>query len=130
VDITKIVTPTKVKETNINTPTVTPVQSKLDGVDIDIKEEKSKSSNGESNHPGKEGLDKKLVETQVQKFNKVLNTTNKRCEYSMHNETESFMVKVIDNETNEIIKEIPSEKMLDMVAKIEEMIGLIIDEKA
>jgi flagellar protein FlaG len=40
------------------------------------------------------------------------------------------MVKVIDNETNEIIKEIPSEKMLDMVAKIEEMIGLIIDEKA
>jgi hypothetical protein len=36
---------------------------------------------------------------------------------------------VIDSETSEVIKEIPPEKILDMIAKIEKMIGLIIDEK-
>ena len=39
------------------------------------------------------------------------------------------MVKVIDAETNEVIREIPPEKILDLVATIWEMMGLIIDEK-
>lgn len=39
------------------------------------------------------------------------------------------MVKVIDAETEEVIREIPPEKILDLVAMIWEMIGLIVDER-
>ena len=39
------------------------------------------------------------------------------------------MVKVIDIETEEIVREIPSEKILDLVAMIWEMTGLIVDER-
>ena len=39
------------------------------------------------------------------------------------------MVKVIDKDTDEIIREIPSEKVLDMVAKMWELNGLLVDEK-
>ncbi|HBK67556.1 MAG TPA: flagellar biosynthesis protein FlaG, partial [Firmicutes bacterium] len=39
------------------------------------------------------------------------------------------MVQVIEANTEEIITEIPPEKILDLVARIEEMIGLMVDKK-
>ena len=39
------------------------------------------------------------------------------------------MVKVIDQNTDEIIREIPPEKILDMVAALWEMAGIIVDRK-
>lgn len=39
------------------------------------------------------------------------------------------MLEVIDLETNEVIKEIPPKKLLDLAAGIREMIGLLLDEK-
>jgi flagellar protein FlaG len=39
------------------------------------------------------------------------------------------MVKVIDNETQEVIQEIPPEKILDMVAKMWEVAGILVDER-
>jgi flagellar protein FlaG len=37
---------------------------------------------------------------------------------------------VINRQTHEVIKEIPPEQLLDMIARIWEMIGLLVDEKA
>ena len=39
------------------------------------------------------------------------------------------MVKVINEETGEIIREIPPEKILDMVAKMWELAGILVDRK-
>jgi flagellar protein FlaG len=39
------------------------------------------------------------------------------------------MVKVVDSETGEVIREIPPEKLLDMFANMLELAGLIIDER-
>ncbi|MEW6624314.1 MAG: flagellar protein FlaG [Bacillota bacterium] len=52
-----------------------------------------------------------------------------RFEFSIHDDTKEIMVKVIDQETNEVIREIPPEKILDMVATMWELAGLIVDEK-
>ena len=49
--------------------------------------------------------------------------------FSKHNSTGRTMVKVMDRDTNELIREIPAEKVLDMAAKVEEMVGLIFDQK-
>ena len=50
-------------------------------------------------------------------------------EVSIHEKTKQIMVKVIDKETGDIIREIPPEKNLDFVAKLMEMAGIIIDER-
>ncbi|MGX1829398.1 flagellar protein FlaG [Paenibacillus taichungensis] len=50
-------------------------------------------------------------------------------EVAVHKETHSIMVKVLNKETGEIIREIPPEKTLDLVAKMMEFAGIIIDEK-
>jgi len=48
--------------------------------------------------------------------------------FSKHKDTDTTMIKVMDRETDELIREIPAENILDMAAKMEEMIGLIFDK--
>lgn len=56
--------------------------------------------------------------------------TNKReYEFVVHEKTKEVMVRVIDPVNKEVLKEFPSEQILDMVAKMCELAGLFIDEK-
>ncbi|GAA3412780.1 flagellar protein FlaG [Paenibacillus hodogayensis] len=50
-------------------------------------------------------------------------------DFSVHKETKQIMVKVLEKETGKVIREIPQEKMLDFVAKLWEMAGIMIDER-
>lgn len=52
-----------------------------------------------------------------------------RCEYSYHKETNRVSIKVINEDTDEVIREIPPEKSLDMLQKMWEMAGILVDEK-
>lgn len=65
----------------------------------------------------------------IEKANESFKGKNARFEYSIHEETKRIMVKVIDPSSDEVIKEIPAEKILDMVAKIWEISGMFVDEK-
>ena len=38
-------------------------------------------------------------------------------------------IKIVDKDTKKVIKELPPEKTLDMIAKVWEMAGLMVDEK-
>lgn len=70
-----------------------------------------------------------LIIDAIEKANKAISISNRRFEYSIHEKTREIMVKVIDADTDEIIREIPPEKVLDMVARMWEMAGLIVDER-
>ena len=52
-----------------------------------------------------------------------------RWEYSYHKETNRVSIKVINEDTDEVIREIPPEKSLDMLQKMWEMAGILVDEK-
>lgn len=78
---------------------------------------------------GEVQISEKDVYNAIENANKAISHSNRKFEYSIHKETKEIMVKVIDSETNEVISEIPPEKILDMVAKMWEMAGLIVDEK-
>lgn len=54
---------------------------------------------------------------------------DRRFEFSIHEKTKEIMVKVIDVNTDQVIREIPPEKILDMVAAIWEAAGIFVDEK-
>lgn len=49
--------------------------------------------------------------------------------FKYHDETNRISITVKDSDTDEIIREIPPEKALDMLAKAWEMAGLLVDEK-
>lgn len=48
---------------------------------------------------------------------------------SIHEKTHEIMVKVLNKDTGELIREIPPEKTLDLVAKMMELAGILVDEK-
>ncbi|WP_227767271.1 flagellar protein FlaG [Zhaonella formicivorans] len=75
-------------------------------------------------------ISEKDVITAIEKANKALKAHYTTFEFSIHEKTKEIMVKVIDKETGELIREIPPEKILDAVAKMWELAGLLVDEKA
>lgn len=74
-------------------------------------------------------ISEKTVIEAIEKANRAVSVAYRRFEYSIHEKTKEIMVKVIDTETDEVIREIPPEKILDLVAMIWEMAGLIVDER-
>ncbi len=51
------------------------------------------------------------------------------AQFSYHEETHSIAVKIMDAETSEVIKEIPSEETLEMISKMWELAGIMVDER-
>jgi len=49
--------------------------------------------------------------------------------FSVHETTGRTVVRVVDKETEKLIREIPPEEFLNLAAKLEEMVGIIFDEK-
>jgi flagellar protein FlaG len=72
--------------------------------------------------------ERKLIEA-IQKTNQTIKGATCNFEYSIHEKTKQIMVKVIDIETKDVIKEFPPEKILDMVAKMWEVAGIMVDER-
>lgn len=65
----------------------------------------------------------------IEKANKDFIAYDRKFEFSIHEATKQIMVKVIDANTDEVIRELPPEKVLDMVAAIWEVAGIIVDRK-
>ncbi|ANF98481.1 flagellar protein FlaG [Paenibacillus bovis] len=60
---------------------------------------------------------------------KTLSGPETTLEVSMHKDTHSIMVKVLNKETGEIIREVPREKTLDLVANMMKIAGILVDKK-
>jgi len=60
-------------------------------------------------------------------LNEFLKQFNRRAQYYVHEGTKRLAVKIIDNETQEVIREIPPEAVLELAAKIEKFSGLFLD---
>ncbi|MBS4538136.1 flagellar protein FlaG [Clostridium sp. D2Q-11] len=61
--------------------------------------------------------------------NESLKLYDRKLQYSIHEKTNTIMVKLVDTEKDEVIREIPSEKILDMIGKMWELAGIIVDER-
>jgi flagellar protein FlaG len=66
----------------------------------------------------------------IEKANKRYEAYDKILQFSVHEETRQIVIKIINTKTEEIIAEIPPEKILDMIAQLWEMAGLLVDKKA
>ncbi len=67
------------------------------------------------------------IKKAVEELNKKM--VNSEAVYGIHEATNHVTIKIIDKETKETIKELPAEKTLDMIAKVWEMAGILVDEK-
>ena len=86
-------------------------------------------NNNFNNQTKKEFLekDKKKIKENVDKINKQIKNTSVR--FSVHEKSNRIEIKVIDKDTDKVIREIPPEKMLDAYADRMELLGLGFDVK-
>ncbi|MDO4514000.1 MAG: flagellar protein FlaG [Lachnospiraceae bacterium] len=67
------------------------------------------------------------IKKAVEQLNKNMN--NSEAIFGIHEGTNRVTIKIVDKDTKKVIKELPPEKTLDMIAKVWEMAGIMVDEK-
>ena len=72
----------------------------------------------------------KSLKIAVDRLNKFFSDKDSYIEYEKHDVFNAYIVKIVDKETREVIREIPPRKILDMVASMCEIAGVLLDKKA
>lgn len=78
-------------------------------------------------NPGLKDPTQKTIDAMMSEANQKLSKT--RCEYSYDEPTRRVSIKVYDKDTDKLIREVPPEKSLEVLQKIWELAGIIVDEK-
>ncbi|MDR4935415.1 flagellar protein FlaG [Rossellomorea marisflavi] len=63
-------------------------------------------------------------------MNDVVSSVNTHLKFEYHDRLDEYYVTIVDNMTQEVVKEIPAKKFLDMHADMAEFMGLLVDKKA
>ena len=92
-----------------------------------IVSEASKKDNDNTNDARQNQPSNEQIRQAVDKLNKSM--PNSEAVFGIHEATNRVTIKIIDKETKKVIKELPPEKTLDMIAKVWEMAGILVDEK-
>ena len=72
---------------------------------------------------------KEELQNKVDKINEYILGYNAQFSFKVHEGTGRTLVRMIDTQTHNVIKEIPPEKMLDLVANIWDLMGIVVDRK-
>jgi flagellar protein FlaG len=75
-------------------------------------------------------INDEMLDKAVEMANKTLAKHNNFIERSVHDVTKTVMYVMKDTQTDEVIREFPPKKIQDMIAKMWELAGLFVDEKA
>ena len=89
------------------------------------KEDSKQDSQGEA----KQDSTNEQIKKKLEELTKSIDHTNEEAVFGIHKGTNRVTIKIVDKETKETIKELPPEKTLDMIAKLWEVAGIMVDEK-
>lgn len=117
---------TAVENTEVTTPEKV---SAYDATTVKVAEtEKQDSQSGQdSSYSNQQQANNEKIKKAVEQLNK--NMSHSEAVFGIHEETNRVTIKIVDKDTKEVIKELPPEKTLDMIAKAWELAGILVDEK-
>lgn len=99
-------------------PSLTPMTDEAHGTRDELLEKTFNKNNDERN------LDEKLDQ-----LNQAAELFGKAIRFEKHEETGRMIIRVVSTADDKVISEIPPRKILDTLARIEQTIGLLFDEK-
>lgn len=70
---------------------------------------------------------RKILDDAADTLNDMVRIFKRQIDFSVHDDTKRLAIKVVDTETHEVIREIPPEELLDLVAKMKETLSLFVD---
>lgn len=120
--------PTPVENDTANTATVQPAE-KIDPMTSVVENAQGKS---QYNTPDQGGAQQQVTNEQLKKAVEQMNKnrmSNSEAIFGIHEGTNRVTIKIVDKDTKKVIKELPPEKTLDMIAKVWELAGIMVDER-
>lgn len=118
---------------------VNPVETQVNNIDpstVSVSSVSDTAENNAENTGSQNGsqLPQETEKQQNEKIKKAVEQLNKNMSHSsavfgIHEATNRVTIKIVDRDTKEVIKELPPEKTLDMIAKVWELAGILVDEK-
>ncbi len=69
------------------------------------------------------------IQESIEEMNDTVSALHKELHFEFHDKAERMLVEIRDIRNDEVIKEIPPKEMLDMIGRIKEVVGLLLDEK-
>lgn len=104
------------------------------GIHSDIKTAKTRlaktaEKKGKIGAPKPPPVNSGEIREAVAQLEKMVTQFNRRFDISVNESINRIVVKVIDTETDKIIKEIPPEEIQHLLFRLQEMMGLLVDEK-
>jgi flagellar protein FlaG len=66
----------------------------------------------------------------VKKVAEAVQATGSTLEFTIDQDTDKTVVKIVDNQTQQVIRQIPSQEMLDIAKAIDKIQGLLLRQKA
>ena len=92
---------------------------------VENTKEKGQAESGEQGK-GQQQTNERIRKA-VEQLNKKIG--NSEAIFGIHEATNRVTIKIVDKDTKEVIKELPPEKTLDMIAKVWDMAGILVDER-
>jgi flagellar protein FlaG len=96
---------------------------------IKIKEIVPENQEQPQSPPQQQAQTKEKTEKVMNSMNEFLKASNTHLKFQFHDELKEYYVTLVDDTTNEVVKEIPSKKLLDMYAAMTDYLGLLVDKK-
>ncbi len=103
------------------------IEKPVDARTLVVKNAGEADSQSDQGAGAREQQSQESIKKMVDQLNKKMN--NSEAIFGIHEDTNRVTIKIVDRETKEVIKEYPPEKTLDMIAKVWEMAGILVDEK-
>ena len=73
-------------------------------------------------------LDEESVDFMTKELNKLMSEINCNIEFTYHQDANMMSVKMVDKETQEVIKELPPEEMIENMMKARDWLGAFLDK--
>ena len=77
----------------------------------------------------KDHISSEKLKEAVDSINEFLGIHQKTSKFVFHEGLDKYYVQLVDSQTEEVIKEIPPEKLLNAFYEMQKLAGMIVDEK-
>jgi flagellar protein FlaG len=101
---------------------------KIDSRKMQEFADKLKSADSKDNDK-KAVIDPKKMQEFVDALNKFMLTFDREYMFRLYKDTDKVWLRIMDVNSGEVVREIPSEEALELAVKIRDFVGLLIDQK-
>ena len=134
---------TQVAEQNQSQSEIANQEAVAQGIELKVEAADNSASSGDSQSGAQNfaqsQTDMEATEEQIQadnaKIRKAISEmaknakSNAEAVFGIHEKTNRVTIKMVDKDTKKVIKEFPPDETLDMIAKVWEIAGIMVDEK-